>query len=150
MEKSVIDELNKKGIAYFIPKGNSMWPTLKDKAQPVLIKKATEPLNVYDVALYKKEDGTLVLHRVIKVLEDFYVFLGDSQIVEEKVEKTQVLGVMVGFYKGKEFIETTNEKYIKKVKKWFKNNRIRLFRIKLFYFGLKIKAFFNKGKKENV
>ncbi|MBR5192651.1 MAG: S24/S26 family peptidase [Clostridia bacterium] len=150
MEKSVIDELNKKGVAYFIPKGNSMWPTLKDKAQPVLIKKATEPLNVYDVALYKKEDGTLVLHRVIKVLEDFYVFLGDSQIVEEKVEKTQVLGVMVGFYKGNKFIETNDQSYIKRVKKWFKNEKFRRFRIKLFYLRLKIFAFFKKRKKENV
>ncbi len=150
MEKSVIDELNKKGIAYFIPKGNSMWPTLKDKAQPVLVKKATENLNVYDVALFIKKDGGLVLHRVIEVLENGYLFIGDSQTTEEKINEEQVIGVMVGFYKGNKFIETNDQSYIKKVKKWFKNEKIRRFRIKLFYLRLKIFAFFNKRKKENV
>lgn len=127
-------ELEKKGEIAFSPRGNSMWPTLKNKAQTVLIKKKTDRLDIYDVGLYYRNDGKIVLHRVVKVESDCYVFCGDSQFYLEKVSENHVIGVMEGFYRGKKYIEVTDEKYVKKIKKLYKHNKIRKIRTSLFFF----------------
>ena len=78
-----------------IPKGNSMWPTLKNQGQSVIIGAKTERLNELDVALYVRGKNDFVLHRVIKVLPDGYLMCGDSQFVLEKVSEEQIFGVVV-------------------------------------------------------
>ena len=133
-----IDELLKKGVIAFVPRGNSMWPTLKNRKQSVIVKKKSQRLKAMDVALYKRDSGTCVLHRVMKVLPNGYLMCGDSQFVIEKVAEVNVFGVMTAFYRGKRCIEVTDEDYIEYVKRLFANEKRRKFRVKMFFLRQKI------------
>lgn len=150
-----IEELNKNGVIAFVPRGNSMWPTLKNKKQSVIVKKKTEKLRPMDVALYKRESGSNVLHRVIKTTKLGYIMCGDSQFTLEKVKEENVYGVMTGFYRGKRYIDVNDADYIAKVKKWYKNEKVRQFYVKAFYFFENLKSLPGKalhklfGKKRN-
>ena len=140
------EELKNKGEIVFVPSGNSMWPTLKDRAQRVVVQAKTARLNKYDVALFEK-NGVLVLHRVVKVTENGYITCGDSQVKTESVPEDAVLGVMKGFYQGEKFIDASDEKYDKKIKRWYKHKALRKFKIKCFYLLLRIKNRLKKIKK---
>ena len=129
-----VSELLKNGVIAFVPKGNSMWPTLKHRKQSVIVKVKTERLKPLDVALYKRENGTNVLHRVIKVVEGGYIMCGDSQFTLEKVAEENVYGVMTAFYKGKRCIEVTDKDYMESVKRLYANEKRRKFRVRLFFF----------------
>lgn len=135
-----VEELNKNGVIAFVPKGNSMWPTLKNKKQSVIVKKKTKRLRPMDVALYKRESGANVLHRVIKTTKLGYIMCGDSQFVLEKVKEENVYGVMTGFYRGKRYIDVNDADYIEKVKKWYKSEKLRKFYVKTFYFFENLKS----------
>ncbi len=133
-------ELEKNKILAFVPGGNSMWPTLKNRHQSVVVEIKKDRLSRYDVALYQRENGTFVLHRVMQVIDGGYIMCGDSQYTLEKVKEEQVFGVMLGFYRGKKYIEVTDEKYKKRVENWYKRKKLRKFRLKLFYYRLAIKG----------
>lgn len=130
---------NNKSAMAFVPRGDSMWPFLKDKQQTVIIEKNTERLKVYDVALYVRENGERILHRVIEVLKDGYVVCGDSQNTPETVKEEQIIGVMAGYYSGKKYVDVKNVCYRKKVKKFYSNCRQRNIRLKFFFFKKRVK-----------
>ena len=132
--------LQKNNQIAIVPNGNSMWPTLKHKGQSVIIGAKKERLSEMDVALYVRGQNNFVLHRVNKVLPDGYLMCGDSQFVLEKVSEDQVFGVMLGFYRGKKFVDSNDPKHIKKVKKWYKRKAYRKFRLKLFFLKERIKS----------
>lgn len=141
------EQLNQKGTIAIVPGGNSMWPTLKHHGQAVIIRQKAERLKKYDVALFTRPDGKYVLHRVLEVLDDGYVFCGDSLLYTEKVLEEQVFGVMCGFYDKQNYVEVDDKNYIKKVEKWYRRKKLRYIRLKFFYLTNKIKRIFNrKGK----
>ncbi len=132
-------ELEKNNVIAFVPRGNSMWPTLKNNGQSVIVEKKKERLNPLDVAFYQRADGAFVLHRVMEVKEDGYVICGDSQYTLEKVQEEQVFGKMLGFYRKDNYVEVTDPNYILKVKKWYKRKLLRKIRLKFFYLRLRLK-----------
>ena len=150
-------QLEKNEVIAFVPGGNSMWPTLKHKGQSVIVKKKTERLNKFDVALYLRKNGAYVLHRVMEQTESGYVMCGDSQFALERVDEEQVFGVMVGFYRGKKYVECNDEKYVREVERWYKNPKRRKRKLKRFFNYLSIRHKINvvfqtitgKRKKEN-
>ena len=128
MEIKSIDykkDIAERGVIAFVPSGNSMWPTLKNRKQPVIVVKKEQRLKPLDVALYQRKDKTYVLHRVMEVTDNGYIMCGDSQFYLEAVEEDAVFGVMKSFFKGKKYIDVTDEKYTKKIKKWYSNNKRR-------------------------
>ncbi len=135
-------ELDSNNVIAFVPKGNSMWPTLKHNAQSVIIERKTERLSRLDVAFYLRADGSAVLHRVLEVKDDGYVMCGDSQLVLEPVKEEQVFGKMAGFYRKDKYIKATDEKYIKQVEKYYERKLLRKIRIKFFHLGLRVKSLF--------
>ena len=135
-----IKELEKNGVIAFVPGGNSMWPTLKNRKQSVIVEKKTERLRPMDVALYRRETGVNVLHRVIKPTEFGYIMCGDSQFIFEKVKEEQVYGVMTGFYRGKRYIDVKDKDYIARIKRLYKHERLRKFRVKAFFFFENVKS----------
>ena len=137
-------ELEKNKVIAFVPGGVSMWPTLKHRGQSVVVGLKTEKLKRFDVAFYMRENGSYVLHRVMQATEDGYVMCGDSQWWQEPVKEEQVFGVMLGFYRGKKYIEVTDSKYVKEVEKWYGRRFIRKVRLKLFRIRQKIKSLFKK------
>ncbi len=126
-------ELDKNGILAFVPGGTSMWPTLKHAKQSVIVLPKTERLKRLDVGLYIKENGSYVLHRVIKVLDGGYVFVGDSLNFTEKVKEDQVIGVMAGFFRGKKYVDVTDEGYIKEVIDLYSDEKKRVKKANAFH-----------------
>ena len=153
MESVCVDyknEIIKNGVIAFVPGGNSMWPMLKNKGQSVIVQRKEARLKKYDVAFYYRTNGAFVLHRVIEAIDGGYVICGDSQFTLEKVDEERVFGVMTGFYRGEKYIEATDEKYIRKVERWYKHKTWRKFRLKIFFFNQrvkgKLKRIFKRGK----
>lgn len=91
--------------------GTSMMPLLKEGRDRVELKPyCHERLKKGDVVLYKKNDGTLVLHRIIKTENgEFFTVLGDHQFNnDEWVNKNQIIAVACGFFiKGRYVTEKT-------------------------------------------
>ena len=59
---------------------------------------------IYDVVLYKRDNGKYILHRIIDVDSNGYVMCGDNQFIKELVrKKKQILAVMTGFYRDKKY-----------------------------------------------
>jgi len=140
VESNYKTEIEKNGAIAFVPGGNSMWPTLKNRGQSVIVRKKEGRLKEYDVAFYLRDNGSFVLHRVMEVKEYGYVMLGDSQYNRESVLEEKVFGVLEGFYRGKKYITVDNPKYVRQVKRWFKHKFIRRVRLYLFYKGNALKA----------
>lgn len=98
-------ELDRKGTITYTCRGVSMLPLLRQQKDLFIITKRQSRCKKYDVALYKRADGAYVLHRIIKVLPDGYVFLGDNCLNKEYgITDQDVLGVMTSFVRdGKEY-----------------------------------------------
>lgn len=79
--------------------GVSMSPMLRYRRDPVLIHQVDGDLKRYDVAVYHRGDG-YVIHRILEVRPDCYVFRGDNCIGKDLVPKSLVVGVVVGFWRS--------------------------------------------------
>ena len=132
--------IKEKGSCSFVPSGNSMWPTLKNRGQSVIIGRKEERLKPFDVALFTREKGNYVLHRIMKVVSDGYVFCGDSQFCCEHVSEDKVFGVMLGFYRKGKYISCDDEDYKKEVQKLFSDEKKRKRRVKRFFFFYRLKT----------
>lgn len=103
---SLEDGLFKEGFIITSFNGTSMNPLFKEGRDKVYIVKKTSKLKRGDIALYKRDSGLNVLHRVYKVLPSSYVFWGDNQFVlEYGVKDENVLGVCQGYYKGEKYVD---------------------------------------------
>lgn len=145
--KKLKEQLNKQGVISFVPNGNSMWPILKNAKQSVIIIKKESRLQPLDVALYSREDGTAVLHRVIEVKDTGYLMCGDGQLSCELVCEENVFGVMQSFTSKNALVPVTDEKYINKVKKWYASPNRRRRKIINHQRLQKIKNIFSRKKK---
>lgn len=88
------------GYAVVPISGTSMLPLLEEgKSLVELEESSLKQLKKGDIVLYKKNDGTLVLHRIIKAEgEDAFILLGDHQFKNaERVSKGQIIAVAKGF-----------------------------------------------------
>lgn len=102
----VIEKLNNGGTVTFTPRGKSMLPMLRDGEDVVVLSKPQGRLHLFDIPLYKREDGTYVLHRIVNYDADgSYVLCGDNQFVlEHGVKDSSIIGVVTAFYrKGKPY-----------------------------------------------
>lgn len=99
-------------------RGISMLPLLEQEKDAVKIVPVKEqPLKKYDVPLYKRPNGSYVLHRILSVKEGYYVICGDNLFRKEKVPFEWVFGVMEGFFKSGKYVPCTDEQYLKYAKK---------------------------------
>ena len=141
--ESLREELNNRGNVSFVPVGNSMWPTIKNGKQAVVVRKKEGRLSPFDCVLYLRDDGQAVLHRVLLVTDFGYITCGDSQFIQEKVMEDQAIGVLVGFCRGKKFIDAESEKEKSRAKKWYEHKARRKFIVKTHFFfrrlGIRIK-----------
>lgn len=84
--------------------GNSMFPLFSHLRDSVVVKKADE-YKKYDIILYVRNNGDLILHRIVKVKDGVFYLCGDNQtVIEHPIYKEQVIGKVVAFTrKDKEF-----------------------------------------------
>lgn len=155
--KDIENEVLENGVACFVPKGNSMRPFIIGEKHTVLVSKKEGRLKTFDVALYKNADGKYILHRIFEVKEDGYIFTGDFLTTKEFVEENSVFAYATGYFidkKHKKFIDAGSPKRLKKVSKYYKNEKKRRRYIKrkarLILIGNKLKGVFTKKGTENV
>ena len=85
------------------PMGVSMLPMLREGRDTVELSAPPKQLKRYDLPLYQRADGKYVLHRVVKVLPDSYVFCGDNCVeLERGITDKDILGKLVEVYRGEE------------------------------------------------
>ena len=106
MNKTTFEqELERKGRLTYICVGVSMLPLLRQRRDIITIEKKQGRCKKYDVALYKRPNGSYVLHRVVEVREKDYVILGDNCVNKEYgITEENILGVMTSFVRdGREY-----------------------------------------------
>lgn len=108
--------------------GTSMLPLLKEGRDLVELESCSqERLKKGDVVLYKKNDGTLVLHRIIKTENgEFFTVLGDHQFENaERVNKNQIIAVACGFFIKGRYVNEKTRWYRLYKKIWLCNLNVR-------------------------
>ena len=100
----IIDMISKGKSVKLTVTGNSMFPLFCHEREIVEIRKCPV-YRKYDIILYVRKSGELVLHRIVKVKDDVFHLCGDNQlVVEYPIYEDQIIGKVVSFNrKGKEY-----------------------------------------------
>ncbi len=127
MSKTIEEVISELGVYIVKPKGTSMYPMLRLNCESICVVPAQLPLKKYDVALYKRESGAYVLHRVIDIRDDGYVFCGDNQtFTESGITDAMIVGVLDSWYTTDNKKHTVRDKgYLRYVRFWCKSIRLR-------------------------
>ena len=139
---AVEEALKSQDTAAFLTSGASMRPLLRTHKDIVVISRASHPMAVGEVPLYKKKGvEKLILHRIIGVTDDgTYIIRGDNTYHKEYVPQSDVVGVMSAIYRGGKYIDcATSKRYKRYVKinnffypvRWLWKTKIRAFLSKI-------------------
>jgi signal peptidase I len=105
MPKTVKEVLQEKETAEVLTSGGSMRPLLKQHRDIAVIARIKSPLKKGDVILYEAlDDKPLVLHRIVKVLDNGFVTRGDNCFYTETVSKENVVGILSHIYRNGRYI----------------------------------------------
>lgn len=76
--------------------GSSMAPFFVHQRDRVLLSPVTETLKKGDIAIFQRQDGRYVLHRICRVTGDKqYYFIGDAQTeAEGPIQREQIFGIV--------------------------------------------------------
>lgn len=113
-------------VRYLPFRGVSMLPMLRQKRDSVELSPLPERLKRYDLPLYERKDGQLVMHRVVAVKEGYYICLGDNTERFEKIYPEQMIGVVSAFCRGERRIECTNSLYRLYCRLWRPTRPLRI------------------------
>lgn len=92
--------------------GTSMLPLLHSESDTALLTGVRGRLNKYDLAFYRRADGSFVLHRVVKVTPEGYIMCGDNQVVTEHgITDENIIAVVKGFTRGGKKYNASNRLY---------------------------------------
>ena len=80
--------------------GFSMRPMLRQYKDSVVLVPVNGRLQSGDIALYRRQNGKYILHRVIRVTETGYLFCGDNQAKLEPVGHDQLIAVVTAYTKN--------------------------------------------------
>lgn len=106
MSKTMEEVLSEEGRLVTTAIGVSMLPCIRPRRDIIVLERPEGPAGVRDVILYKRRNGSYVLHRIIQVRPDDYVLCGDNQYIPEPgIRNEQVLGILKGFYRGERYID---------------------------------------------
>lgn len=113
--------------------GVSMLPLIKSGRDSVCVSSVDRRLKKLDVALFRRNSGVFVLHRVVEVLPDGYVLCGDNQVnLELGITDENITGVMTGFFRGETYISCQNPLY-----RLYSHVWAALFPLRQLYFALR-------------
>ena len=106
------DAIKDGGEFRLITAGTSMLPMLRDRKDTVILRRVEGKLKKYDLPLYKRADGSFVLHRIVGFGEKGYKMSGDNHpMIEYPVTDEQIIAVTVGFIKDGKITSTDSIKY---------------------------------------
>jgi len=112
----IYDIVSSGGSVKLDVKGNSMRPLLRSERDAVILKKA-DVIKKYDVVLFKKDDGSIALHRIISIKDSSYTIAGDNQGLDFGIKHDALIAKAVEFQRGRHCI---SEKQIRSFGRfWF-------------------------------
>ncbi len=86
--------------------GESMLPFLRPGRDTVFLRQPDAPLQLGDIAFYRRFDGSYILHRVYRAEPGMYWFLGDAQTrVEGPLPAQCVFAHVTAVRRGKRLIQ---------------------------------------------
>ena len=90
------DILRTQGKLVYINTGTSMMPLLRQHRDLLIIAPPpTDRLRLWDVPLYKRDNGQYIMHRVLWVRKDDYIMCGDNQFwLERGIADRHIVGVL--------------------------------------------------------
>jgi hypothetical protein len=98
-------------VRYLQFRGVSMLPMLRQGKDSVELSPLPEKLKKYDLPVYRRKNGQLVMHRVVKVKDDYYLCLGDNTEVYETIYPNQMIGLVTAFKRKDKRIEISALSY---------------------------------------
>lgn len=107
-------------------RGISMLPMLRQEKDSVELSPLPEQLKPYDLPMYQRKDGKMVIHRIVAVKEDYYVCMGDNTEQFEKVFQEQMIGIVSAFWRGDKRIEVTSPLYRLYCRLWRPTRPLRI------------------------
>lgn len=91
-------QLEQGGRAPLTVTGSSMLPMLHHRQDQVFLKPVTQPPEARAVALYRRDTGVYVLHRLIRPLKaGGYLCCGDNQWQTETIRADQLIALVDSF-----------------------------------------------------
>lgn len=104
--------LDKMGFAVITCSGTSMLPFICNATDRIeIIKNSGKNLKKRDIVLFKREDGTLVLHRILKITEKTFDACGDNTHIplDSGVPLSSVLGIATGRFRGEKYTDFSTD-----------------------------------------
>lgn len=142
MNKTTICDQVRSGKSVIVnTRGVSMNPLLYEGQTQVLVEPLTKDLNIYDMPIFYRSKNTYVIHRIIKIDEDYIYTRGDNCLHGEKVPKANVFGVVTKIYKGDREILMDDPEYLRYLKRLKRNTPFRLLRFRIRYEYVRFKGF---------
>jgi len=102
-------------------KGSSMLPMLDEDKDAVELVAVQGRLKKFDLPLYQRRNGQLVLHRIIAVKKNYYLICGDNSTQVEKVPMDWIVAVASGFYKDGKYVSCQDGEYLAYVQERWKD-----------------------------
>lgn len=100
------------GVVTLTATGASMRPTIRGGTDRVLLKRIDRCLRRLDILLCRRQDGTYVLHRIVTIHPNGFAIRGDNQLGAERgIQPSQVMAVLIGFYRGTRYISCQSFAY---------------------------------------
>lgn len=126
------------GVFVLTVTGTSMTPTLYPNSSSVtLVSVKRKHVRKYDIVLFKRDNGDIVLHRAIKILSDVQLLInGDSQVWTEKVNTDNILAVVQSYTKNNRTVKCSGIRFWCKSAVWC---MLRPLRPKIFRLSAKLK-----------
>ncbi len=103
------EELKKRKQLLIVPVGISMQPLFKNSVTPVVVEYLNEKPNINDIILYTKDNGKLVLHRVISLKNNGVITRGDGCVGKGMfIPYSNIFGKCTAFYKGNKLVSVNS------------------------------------------
>lgn len=125
-------QLKTAGRANLAVTGCSMLPMLRQNRDIVILEPIADSLQAGDIALFQRENGPYVLHRVITVDKRWYVFCGDNQAQCEQVEHGQLVARVTGYIRNGKAYDLKSVGYRLYCWAW-----VRLFCLRKYYIAIR-------------
>lgn len=125
-------QLETAGQANLTVTGCSMLPMLRQHRDSVILVPVEGQLRPGDIALFQRENGRYVLHRVITVSKSGYLFCGDNQAELEEVSQQQLIAQVAGYVRKGKKRRMNGVGY--RLYRW---SRVRLFFMRKYYIALR-------------
>ena len=85
--------------------GMAMLPLIREGLDSVVLSPITKKLKKYDIPLYRRADGSYIIHRIVALKDGAYTMAGDNQFVYEKgITDEQMIALVTSVRRGEKII----------------------------------------------